>query len=128
MDHITQLLRQAMALIVFCIAVSILFLEYHNYCYLLKVVGNNINEKIVFEQQYDKTNNLVTSGELIALLCDKLEYDIEIDELLVSHYVHNKDSILTYQITDNEYIKSYVYDDNGDITRIIYNSRLDSTK
>lgn len=83
-----------------------------------------MNEKIVFEQQYDKTNNLVTSGELIAFLCDKLEYDIEIDGLLVSHYVHNKDSILAYQITGNEYIKSYVYDNSGNITRIIYSSSL----
>ena len=83
-----------------------------------------MNGKIVFEQQYDKTNNIVTKGELIAFLCDKLEYDIEIDGLLVSRYVHNKDSILSYQITGDEYIKGYIYDANGNITRIIYSSIL----
>lgn len=120
MDNITELLHQTMNLIIFCIAVTLLFLGYQNYCNLIKIAGNEQYETVIYEGEYGEPEINVSRGELIASLCNDLVYDIEINDFFINSYEHDKSNIESYPIHNKEYRKSYRYDNNGYITRIVY--------
>ncbi len=120
MSHGTELLHQAFAVFLFCNAITLLFLGYQRYATVLNTVKKIESEEIMYEQYKDSDGNVVTRGEIISLFFNQLEYDIQIDELLISKIENVKESISSYSIPYEKYKKSYVYDSKGNITRIIF--------
>jgi len=125
MNHSNELLHQVFAVFLFCIAVSALFYQYHNYLAALNSSTEILNDKIMYEQYNNKEENIYTKGEIIAFLLNQLEYDVEIDGLFISKSENLKENISAYSIRDNSFGKSYVYDKDGKISRIIFTSMDD---
>lgn len=132
MDHGKELLLQAVSVILFCMAITGLFHQARSYAKLVKTVKECYsNEQVLYEQKAEPTKNqnslygnCCSYTELIATLCNPLEYDIEINGLLISKYEHTGSQIDDYAIASTDYLKSYAYDQNGAVTRIIYTSMM----
>lgn len=122
MQNGNELLYQALAVFFFCAAVTCLFLGYRNYTAAINTSKNIVKNEIIYEQYHQVQEDIYTKGEIKALLLSPLEYDIEIDNLLISKKENVTDNISTYKVPDKKYIKSYAYDNNGTITRIIFKS------
>jgi hypothetical protein len=123
MENSLKLFGQVLGVLMFCAAISAFLLLYKNYHKMINDSNTIFTDTIAFEQLSDVKEPTFTKGEIIMMLINKLEHDIEIDELLISKYENVKENILKYFIEDKEYIKSYGYDTNGNITRIIFTSR-----
>lgn len=119
MNQSTDVIHQAFAIFLFCIAVTILFVTYRSYITTLNHSKKIQKEDILQEQYKDSKVITVTKGEIMTLLFHDLEYDVEIDGNLISKSVNVKENITTYPFDFAKYIKTYAYDDNGNITRII---------
>ncbi len=100
--------------------------------YFAKVYHKSLNllredlkdkENVIYQQNLMEEPN-ITYSELIATLFQPLEYDIEVDGLLIEHKIHNAEKIPTYDIAHSNYKKAYQYDANGMIIKIIY-KRID---
>lgn len=118
------------------------YLELIAYCiiFMISVVtsmGLKSNYQNLFQQQkvdlynnvqnlmYDKFNDrvdVISSSELIVTLMYELDYDIQIDNILISKIDNNASFIGQWNSYNGLYEKSYVYDRDGRITRIIYRS------
>lgn len=122
MDHAKELMIQAVSAIIFCIAVALLFRQVKNYTQLLSEVKNHYqNTEALYQSEYFGSE-VTTYAQLIASLSHPLEYDLEINGVLISKYEHTTDQISEYHIANTNYRKSYFYDFNGNVTRIIYQS------
>lgn len=124
MEHGKELIYQAVNVLIFCIAITILLNRASSYLSLIKSVKNAYNDSdALYQDEYiDIDTDYVTYDQLITSLFSTLEYDLEINGLLISKYEHTIDQIESYNIADTKYIKSYFYDSNGNVTRIIYTS------
>ncbi|MDF2473841.1 MAG: hypothetical protein K0R21_1623, partial [Anaerocolumna sp.] len=122
MENSLKLLGQAVSVLMFCTAISVFLLLYSNYQKEINISNSFLTESIAFEQYNDVKELNFTKGEILIMLIYKLEYDIEIDGLLISQYENVKENISNISIEDKEYFKSYGYDTNGNITRIIFTS------
>lgn len=123
MENAKELIIQSISVILFVFAVTMLLGQVEEYRHTLQIVKKN----------YQQTNEALQTGadnapvnisyeEVLSSLFCRLEYDVEINDLLISKYDHTIDLIDDYHIEHTDYIKSYFYDSNGDITRIIYKS------
>jgi hypothetical protein len=124
MNHSTELLHQAFAACIFCIAISLLLFGYRNYTRLLIISNAILNEDVMYEQYNDIDKEEFTRGEIVTLLFNQLEYDIEIDGFLISKVENTRENISSYPILDASFLKSYAYDSKGNITRIIFTNTI----
>lgn len=122
MDNINKLLYQAFAILIFCLSINILFTLYKNYGDFLNVSSKILSEDIAFEQTNTLEKIIYTKGEIILMLLNKLDYDVQIDLILISKSENIKENITDFNILDKNYTKSYAYDNKGNITRIIFQS------
>jgi hypothetical protein len=122
MENISELLHQVFAVLVFCAAVFLLFMEFRNYESVLLHTKFIFEEKIVYEQDNESEERPIKKGEIIASLFLQQEHDMEINGYLISKTQNTKDLLLSYNIPNTDYVKSYAYDNSGTITRIIYSS------
>lgn len=121
MENAANLIHQAFAIFLFCIAVTILFFTYHSYISTLTTAKQINTDKIMHEQYSDIKEPTVTKGMIITMLLKyPLEYDMEIDGLLISKSENTRENISTYRFDHEKYKKSYAYDSKGNITRIIF--------
>ena len=121
MENWKELLYQSISTIIFCVAITLLLHQSASYSKLLEQIKCK-DEPLIYQQPWDKDEPLVTYAELIASLVQPLEYDMEIDGLLISKYDHTVDQIESYDIKNTKYRKTYAYDSNAVVTRIIYKS------
>lgn len=120
MENGKELILSAISAIIFCGAIILLFNQVKSYSKLLNVIqAEYTQESVMYESSYTGSDD-VSYHELIASLFDTLEYDLEINGLLISKYEHTVDQIDTYIIANTAYTKSYYYDSSGMVTRIIY--------
>lgn len=120
MEHGVKLIHQAFTIFLFCIAVSVLFIIYHSYISALDSAKQINKDKIIVTQFSDIKETTVTKGMIITILLNNpLEYDMEIDGLLISKSENTRENITTYHLNYEKYNKSYAYDSKGKITRII---------
>lgn len=120
MSNSTKLLYQAFATFLFCIAVSLLVFGYRNFTILMNTSKGVVREKIIYEQNHEMKESIVTKGELMAMLFTPLEYDIEIDGVLLHKYDHVKGNFNSYPILEGDYHKRYVYNNHGNIIKILF--------
>lgn len=121
MEHGLNLLHQAFAVFLFCIAVTILFIAYHSYNSALHSVKDNRKVEITYEQYNDIEEITVTKGKIISMLLNNpLAYDMEVDGILISKSENTRENISTYNFNHDKYTKNYAYDSKGNITRIIF--------
>lgn len=121
MDNINKVCYQAFGAILFCAGIFVLLYGAAQYNKALDTARNNYKDKENLYQQYnDSEDEIISKGELIATLYSGLEYDVEIDGLVIDKDVHNREFIDTYKIDKEAYKKSYLYDENGNIKMIIY--------
>lgn len=122
MDHALDFLYQGFTTFMFCIAITVLLVEYSSYITALQTSEELLKEDIMFEQAHTVDQGIITRGEIITCFLDTLEYDLEINGQLISKSENVKNNISSYSIPDKQYQKSYAYDNNGNITRIIFTS------
>ena len=121
MENWKELVYQSVSATIFCIAVTLLLHQYVSYTKLLEQLKCR-NQPLLYQQNKSEVNPFVSYAELIATLVQPLEYDMEIDQVLISKYEHTPDQIQSYEIKKTNYVKSYAYDGNGEVTRILYES------
>lgn len=124
MTHGKELFYQAVSVILFLLATTILLRQASIYMDLVKSVKEAYKDTDALYQSEYSASEIVTYDELIASLFGTLEYDLEINGFLISKYEHTVDQIGDYNIADTNYSKSYFYDSNGNITRIIYTTSV----
>lgn len=122
MDNINKLLYQAFTILIFCLSINILFTLNKNYGDFLNASSKILSEDIAFEQTNTLEKIIYTKGEIILMLLNKLDYDVQIDLILISKSENIKENITDFNILDKNYTKSYAYDNKGNITRIIFQS------
>ena len=130
MGNARELLLQAVAGFLFCLAITLLFRQVREYSQALAIVKHSYqNHQTVSvesngssKESHSDMKDQVSYGELIASLCDCLEYDVEINGFYIHKHEHTPDKIGGYCIPKESYQKSYVYNSNGEITKIIYQS------
>lgn len=122
MNHGTELLYQAFAVLMFCIAVTLLFTAYRNFITIYNISKDIKEDQIIYEQMQEITQPVVSKGEIITMLLTPLEYDIEIDGFLIRKDENTKENVTSYPILESDFIKIYEYDSNGNITKIIFKS------
>lgn len=122
MEHGSELLTMALAVVLFCGAVTWLFLLNKNYNEALQVSGNRLTESVMFEQYQETVEDTYTRGEILSMMLAPLEYDMEINGQFLSKNDNVKAEIGNYILPDTVYEKSYAYDSKGAITRVIFTS------
>lgn len=120
MNQNTDFIHQAFAIVLFCIAVTILLVTYHSYIATLNNSKKIQKEEIMFQQYRERKENIVFKSDVITMLFHPIEYDLEIDGYLISKTENVKKNVATYMINHDRYKKSYSYDNKGNITRIIF--------
>lgn len=120
MEHITELIHQAFAVFLFCISITVLLISYHSYLNTLNSAKRIQKNDIIYQQYQENEKDIAPRSEVIALLLHELDYDVEIDGILISKSEDTEENISSYYITHEKYLKSYAYDNDGIITRIIY--------
>lgn len=121
MENWKELIYQSISTVIFCVAVTLLLHQYASYTKLIRQL--NCMDELLFYQQYkNEEDALISYAQLIATIVQPLEYDIEIDQVLISKYEHTRDQIESYGIKNEMYEKNYAYNENGEVTRILYKS------
>lgn len=120
MEDIIKFIKLACSGIIFCISVFCFIYGISTYNKSVTTVREKIKDDEVIYQQHYSDERTVAYSELIATLFQELEYDIEIDGLLISKYEHQAENIINYEIEVTNYNKRYVYSASEKITRIIY--------
>lgn len=120
MEQIPETIDQGFSIFLFCMSIIILFHCYSNYNNLLITVKDYQSQDVIYEQYDENKSEAVSKGEVIATLLGQIEYDIEIDGVLISKIDNTKDNISTYGISHEKYLRNYVYDNSNNITRIVF--------
>jgi|BioPla2DNA2_1021312.scaffolds.fasta_scaffold189783_1 hypothetical protein len=106
--------------ILFCIGTFLLINGSSKYIHTVKVVRQNLKDDEVLYQQYITEEANTSYAELIGMLFNQLDYDIEIDGLIIDKSTHTQDKIASYGIEKVDYKKEYLYDYNGKIYKIVF--------
>lgn len=122
MENWKDLLYQSISTILFCVAITVFLHQSTSYSKLLEEL-KSMDQPAIYQQEREE-ELFTTYPELIASLVQPLEYDIEIDGLLISKYEHTVEQIESYGIKNTRYEKTYAYDSKGAVTRLIYRSYL----
>lgn len=120
MDIVYQYIERIVGTIVFILACYVLVGFTKNYFTLLRESRIQLQQPAINEQLYEIEEDIVSSSELKATLFYELEFDVQIDDILISRQEHTVQMIESYQIRSIRYKRSYAYDIWGNITRVIY--------
>jgi len=125
MGNVFKLLEASFNVIVFFLAITLLFSLYHQLDVTVeKSADYVVGDTSVYEATPLEKCHYITKTELIAVLMGEPEYDMEvIDEsgtytILAQEYsLYN---IGLYSLKSDQYEKSYIYNLNGNISKIIF--------
>ena len=127
MDDVNKFIYHFLSVTLFAIAVAFTFNLARTYNSL--VYG--LEQTQVDDPMYqDVTGNIdiISYGELIAILSNQLEHNIRIideknvNELIISKFSHDASKIDGYNVPETDYRRTYDYDKNGNISGVIYTS------
>lgn len=121
MDDVNKFIYHFLSVTLFAIAVAFTFNLARTYNSL--VYG--LEQTQVDDPMYqDVTGNIdiISYGELIAILSNQLEHNIRINELTISKFSHDTSKIDGYNAPKTDYRRTYDYDKNGNISGVIYTS------
>lgn len=120
MDNVTKIVKQATFVLMFCLAITYLFWQYSSYLGVVKASNDMMTEDVMYEKYNEVKDITFTKGEIILFIISELEYDVEIEGLLISKHENVKENIEHYVIDEDVYVRTYGYDVYGNITRIIF--------
>lgn len=128
MELFEELLQEGLALILFCVGVTVLILQFNDYRNLVEEVRGLHKEVIIREEKkldlsqliVDDKDQVVSRGELISYLLHQLEYQIEIDGVKIHKTENIRGMIMSYEFHSEYYQKGYRYDENGAIESILF--------
>ncbi|NLJ90646.1 MAG: hypothetical protein GX323_07070 [Clostridiales bacterium] len=122
MENIGEFLILSFSTLLFCLGIYVFFHGYSEYNMLFKNVTTNYQEGpvLVIEEEAGLTleDEYYPKGYLVALLLKPLDYDILLDNSLISKAHHDKSKIRDYGLDKEYYRKEYIYDNKGDISKI----------
>lgn len=128
MDNISEFLYLGFATALFCLGIYLFFQGYNEYNVVLKNVSEKYDDNYLLSQQVrldegtystiEKSEDYYSKGYIMALLFEPLEYDIQIDGLLINKHFHDKSKIRGYELSKDLYKKQYMYDSKGNISKI----------
>lgn len=130
MVNISKLLHMAVNVIIFFIAITVLYLFYRRTISLVDVSAANVADDIMLYESYQPdTTHYTSRAELTALLMGKLEYDLDVVNVDGTYSIiaqgYKPEDLGLYPVMSNYYEKSYFYNLNGTITKIKYQYVLD---
>lgn len=106
--------------LVLCIGLYLLILQTRTVSNMFDIVRNQMKDKEIYQQYYEKKIEEVPYAELVATLLNTLDYDIVIDGKVIRRREHDMAGITGYPLKKCKYRKEYQYDADGRIEWIIY--------
>jgi cytochrome c biogenesis factor len=127
MEKIMKLLHMAFNVIIFFIAISLLYSMHHSFVSFTDRTADVIAvDDTLYETYLESEEHYASQEEIITLLLDKLEYDMEVEDEMGNYTIHadryNPSEIGLYIIKSKMFEKSYTYNQNGSIAKIKYRS------
>lgn len=118
-----KLLLGGVTAIALCIGLYLLIYESRVVTDMFNVVRDQIKEEELYQQYYAEDIEEISYAELVAILLNNLEYDINVNGVLIKKEEHDIDKINVYGLNLTDYLKQYQYDESGNITLISYTSK-----
>ncbi|WP_313133384.1 hypothetical protein [Anaerocolumna sp.] len=124
MENVKELIEKVGAIFMFCIAGTLLLIQYKEQYKLITVIREGISKQgVLNEQPIDVTaNNKVSHKEVIAALICDLEYDVEVNTIYLQKEYFNPMEFDFSVIANTDYRKTYEVDLSGNIVKIVYKS------
>lgn len=107
-------------MILFIVGMIYLLFSTNTYHQGVSHLREEIKENEVLYQQYVSDEKLVSYPELVSTLFQTLEYDLEIDGVMIRKQDHDAEKILSYGIIHADYQKTYAYDSKGNVIKVIF--------
>ncbi len=124
MENVKELIEKVGAIFMFCIAGTLLLIQYKEQYKLITVIREGVSKQgVLYEQSIDVTvNNKVSHKEVIAALICDLEYDVEVNTIYLQKEYFNPMEFDFSVIANTDYRKTYEVDLSGNIVKIVYKS------
>ncbi|MBU5331943.1 hypothetical protein KQI61_07005 [Anaerocolumna aminovalerica] len=124
MENIKELVEKSAAIFMFCIAGTLLLIQYKEQYKLISTIRVNLsNQGVLYEQPiYKIQDNKVSYKEVIAALICDLEYDVQVNRIYLQKDSFNPMEFDFSVVPNTDYIKTYEVDSSGNITKVTYNS------
>lgn len=124
MENIKELVEKSAAIFMFCIAGTLLLIQYKEQYKLISTIRVNLSKQgVLYEQPiYKIQDNKVSYKEVIAALICDLEYDVQVNRICLQKDSFNPMEFDFSVVPNTDYIKTYEVDSSGNITKVTYNS------
>ena len=126
MQNLSKLLELSASILMFCMAVTLLFYSNRSLNKIIVTTKNQIGtENILYENQrlYDEIKESKTTyAEIITTLLGDLDYDVLINSMTILKDNYNYKMFDFSVIPQGEYTKTYQYDSSGNIVRAVFKS------
>ncbi|WP_281532399.1 hypothetical protein [Anaerocolumna aminovalerica] len=124
MENIKELVEKSAAIFMFCIAGTLLLIQYKEQYKLISTIRVNLSKQgVLYEQPiYKIQDNKVSYKEVIAALICDLEYDVQVNRIYLQKDSFNPMEFDFSVVPNTDYLKTYEVDSSGNITKVTYNS------
>ena len=124
MKSIDIIMHEAFNVVIFCLALSLLFWGMKNLNDLHTTTLKDINSSNVLYEQYQEIpdKNQISYYEMIAIMLSGLENDIVVNGLEIKAIEYDYLQFDYSLIEKTNYIKEYIADTNGYVVKVVYNS------
>lgn len=124
MENIKEIVEKSAAIFMFCIAGTLLLIQYKEQYKLISTIRVNLSKQgVLYEQPiYKIQDNKVSYKEVIAALICDLEYDVQVNRIYLQKDSFNPMEFDFSVVPNTDYIKTYEVDSSGNITKVTYNS------
>ncbi|WP_097015201.1 hypothetical protein [Anaerocolumna aminovalerica] len=124
MENIKELVEKSAAIFMFCIAGTLLLIQYKEQYKLISTIRVNLSKQgVLYEQPiYKIQDNKESYKEVIAALICDLEYDVQVNRIYLQKDSFNPMEFDFSVVPNTDYIKTYEVDSSGNITKVTYNS------
>lgn len=122
MESSLTFLERVANILIFCMALTILFLTNKELGNIMTSLKSSISDQqVLYEQSLEVINeDETTYGEVIGILMSELTCDITINNLELESASYNPQSFNFKQIDRCSYSKSYTLDTKGNIVKIMF--------
>jgi hypothetical protein len=124
MENVKELIEKVGAIFMFCIAGTLLLIQYKEQYKLITIIREGVSKQgVLYEQPIDETkNDKVSYKEVIATLISDLDYDVQVNTIYLQKEYFNPMEFDFSVIANTDYTKTYEMDSFGNIVKIIYKS------
>lgn len=118
--QVIEMLLLSFTAFIFCAAIKYLFIGTENIKELQIAISNIDN--VIYEENFKTIDEIVytKSDIIVALMAEKIEYDIEVSGVLYQKAIHNCLSLREHTINRANYKKEYILSQNGKVLKVLY--------